>query len=182
MKKIVFSLVILWSLIPATAFAIDPFYVSKSQSLGKIFQAVIFSYPFGLSTIIVTTLILAIPAIATGFFVHRKHITYLFFTIYPIVFFYQIITHSYEKLSNILLSNIFNLYIAVLVTIIAFFASTLFNKIKKKKQNFSNKDYIPLAIIIIIPLILMLLPIRSGDFVCKTPIIKDSFNCRFTTD
>ena len=178
MKNFVFSLVVIWLLMPTTAFAINPYYTHKIESIGEIFRHIFFRHIFTL-TIIGDTVVFSIFALIIGYFVHRKYIAYLFFIIYPIIFLYLIFTNSDKKLSDILQGNIFNLYIAVLVTIIAFFASTLFNKIKKGKQNFSNKDYIPLAIIIAITLSLMFLPIRSGHLVCKTPFIKRSFNCNY---
>ncbi len=178
-KNFVFSFLVIWLLTPATAYAINPYYVHKSDSVGEIFRDIIFRHIFGLPIIFGTALILSIPAIIIGYFVHRKYIGYLFFLIYPIIFFIPIIFNGGEKLSNILLGNIFNFYIAVLVTIIVFFASTFLNKIKKKKQNFSKNDYIPLAIIIAITIILMLLPIRSGHLVCKTPVLNKHFSCDY---
>lgn len=178
-KNFVFSFIVIWLLTPATAFAVNPYYVHKSDSVGEIFRDIIFRHIFGLYIILGTTLILLIPAIILGYFVHRKYIGYLFFLVYPFVFLIPILTGSGEKLSNILLHNIFNFYIAVLFIVIAFFASTLLNKIKKKKRNFSKNDYIPLAIIIAVTLVLMLLPIRSGHLVCKTPGLNKHFSCNY---
>ncbi len=178
-KNFVFSFIVIWLLTPATALAINPYYVHKSESVGEIFRDIIFCHIFGLYIILGTTLILLIPAIILGYFVHRKYIGYLFFLVYPIVFLVPILSGSGEKLSNILLHDIFNFYIAVLFTVAAFFASTLLNRIKKKKRNFSKNDYIPLAIIITVTLVLLFLPIRSGHLVCKTPVLKKHFNCDY---
>src|SRR3989344_5592599 len=178
-KNFVFSFLAVWLLVSANALAINPYYVHKSESVGEIFRDIIFRHIFGVYIILGGTLILLIPALILGYFVHRKYIAYLCFFIYPIVFFSQILVDSDEKLSQALFHNIFNFYIAVLVTTISFFASTLLNKLKKKKRNFSNSDYIPLAIIIAITLFLVFLPIRSGHLVCKTPFINKSFNCNY---
>ncbi len=178
-KNLFFSFIAIWLLTPATAFAINPYYVHKSESIGEIFRNIIFSNILGLYIILWTTLVLLIPAILLGYFVHRKHIGYLFFIIYPFVFLIPILEGRVRKLSNILLDNILHFYIAVLLTIMAFFVSTLLNKIKKKKRNFSKNDYIPLAIIITVTLVLMFLPIRSGHFVCKTPVLNKHFSCNY---
>src|SRR3989344_544397 len=103
LKNFVFSLVVIWLLMPATAFAINPYYVHKSESIGEIFRDIIFRHIFGFAIIIEGTLMLAIPALIVGYFVHRKYVAYLFFIIYPIIFLYPIFANSDEKLSNILL-------------------------------------------------------------------------------
>ncbi|MBD3331073.1 hypothetical protein GF354_06155 [Candidatus Peregrinibacteria bacterium] len=179
LKNSIVSTIIIWLLTPATALAINPSYVHKSQSIGSIFRDIIFRYTFGIYAIFWSSIIFSIPAIILGYFIHRKYIAYLFFIIYPILFIIPIILNTDSKLSDILSGNIYLLYITVSATIIGFFASTLFNKIKKKKRKHSNKDYIPLAIIIAITLILMLIPIRSGHLVCKTPLLNDHFNCSY---
>lgn len=179
LKNFVFSFAVIWLLTPATAFAINPYSVHKSESVGEIFRDIIFRHIFGLYIILSTILILLIPAVILGYFVHRKHIGYLFFLVYPFVFLIPILTSGGEKLSNILLGNIFIFYIAVLFTVVTFFASTLLYKVKKKKRNFSKKDYIPLAIIIAVTIMLMLLPIRSGHLVCNTPVLNKHFSCNY---
>jgi hypothetical protein len=67
--------------------------------------------------------------------------------------------------------------VTVFVTIVAFTASTLFNKIRKKKHKLSDKDFIPMAIIIAIVLILTFSNVPSGLLVCNVPVINQSFNC-----
>lgn len=177
-KNLFFSFIAIWLLTPATAFALNPYSVHKSESIGEIFRYIIFDNRFGLF-ILWTTSVLLIPAILVGYFVHRKYLGYLFFIIYPFVFFIPILEGGARKLSNIILDNILHFYIAVLLTIMAFFVSTLLNKIKKKKRNFSKNDYIPLAIIFIVTLVLMFLPIRSGHLVCKTRVLNKHFSCNY---
>src|SRR3989338_6628298 len=115
MKNFVFSLVVIWLLMPATAFAINPSYTHKSESIGEIFRDIFFSCIFGLTTT-GAAVVFSIFALIIGYFVYRKYIAYLFFIIYPIIFLYPIFTNSNKKLSDILLGNIFYLYVAVLVT------------------------------------------------------------------
>ena len=46
-KKLIFPLVAAWLLMPAIAFAINPFYVDKGETIGQIFLDVIFGNLFG---------------------------------------------------------------------------------------------------------------------------------------
>jgi len=187
LKKFVF-IIIIWLLTPGTAlaggfcfgFACGHLY-GKVNSIGFMFRNILFSMIFSKYIILTIqiTLILLIPAIILGYFIHRKYIGYLFFLIPPLIFFSPIFFYNDRELSLILFDNIPLYYTAIIFTIIAFFASTLLNKIKKKKRIFSKKDYIALAIIIAITLALMFLPIRAGHLVCKTPIINKSFNCNY---
>lgn len=178
LKKFIFPLIITWLLTPATAFAINPFYVYKSESIGEIFRDIVF-HPFSWMMLPIIIGCMLFPAILLGWFIHRKYIAYSFFIIYPILFLLPIIFNSRENLSNILLGNIGTFLSLVLFILVSFFAATVINNFKKKKRNFLNKDYVPIAIIIAIALILLLLPIRSGDLVCKTPVINKSFNCTY---
>jgi hypothetical protein len=182
-KQFTYTLTVALLSLPLTANAINPYYIHKGQTIGEIFQEgfwrtmfffkiALSIYPFGILTLV-------IPALLIGYFIHRKYIAWLFFVIYPIIFLYPILTNKTSKLSDILLSNIPELFLVVLITLLAFFASTLLNRIRKKKRDFTNRDYIPLAIVIAIPLFLMIAPVNSGHLVCDTPIIKEYFNCKY---
>lgn len=175
-KNFVFPLVTIWLLIPATAFAINPFYVHKSESIGEIFRRIVF-HPFAWMMLPIILGFMLLPATLLGWLTHRKYIAYSFFILYPILFLLPIIFNANEELSDILLGNISTFLALVLFVLVSFFASTIINNFKKKKRNFSNKDYIPIVIMIAITLILLLLPIRSGHLVCKTPVISKSFHC-----
>lgn len=174
LKKFIFPLVVIGLLTPATAFAINPFYVDKSQSIGEIFRYFVFN-PLAWMMLPVILAYMLLPAMLLGWFVHRKYIAQSFFIMYSALFLLSIILT--DKLSDTLLGDIVTYLAFVLFISVSFFVATIMNNFKKKKQNFSNKDYIPLAIIIAITLILIFLPIRSGDLVCKTPIINKNFNC-----
>lgn len=178
LKKFFFSLVIIWLFTPATAFAINPFYVHKSESVGEIFRHIVFN-PFAWMMLPIILSYMLLPAILLGWFIHRKHIAYSFFIVCPILFLLPIIFNPKEKLSNILLVNMGIFLALVLFIVTSFFVATIINNFKEKKRNFSNKDYIPIVIIIAITLILMFLPIRSGHLVCKTPIVNKQFNCNY---
>lgn len=177
-KNFVFPFIVIWLLIPSTAFAINPFYVHKSESIGEIFRRIVF-HPFAWMMLPIALGFMLLPATLLGWLTHRKYIAYSFFILYPILFLLPIIFNSNEELSDILLGNIGTFFGLVLFILVTFFASTIINNFKKKKRNFSKNDYIPLAIIIAITLILILLPIRSGHIVCKTPVINKHFNCNY---
>lgn len=176
-KKSIFSLITLVLLSPTTVFAAHSYYVQKHQSIGEIFRSVIFENIFGLPMLLGGLTVLIIPAFLVGYFLQRKYISYIFFLLYPILFFIPIVFSNGRKLSDILLGNIFYFYLTVLFTLLCFVISTHFTKLKKKTQELSHTDYIPLGIMIFILFVLMVLPIKSGDVVCKTPGLNKSFNC-----
>lgn len=178
LKKFIFPFIAIWLLIPATAFAINPFYVHKSESIGEIFRRIAF-HPFAWMMLPIILGFMLLPATLLGWLTHRKYIAYNFFILYPILFLLPIIFNANEELSDILLGNIGTFLALVLFVLVSFFASTIINIFKKKKRFFSNKDYVPLAIIIAITIILLLLPIRSGHMVCKTPVVNKHFNCNY---
>jgi hypothetical protein len=178
-KKIIFSFVTIFLIAPTTVFAINPYFVQKHESIGAIFRGVIFDNIFGLPLIFGILAIVAIPVIIAGYFIPRKYIGYLFFLVYPVIFFIRILAQKNERISDILLGNITLLYVAVLSTLLMFFISTYVAKIKNKRQDISNKDYIPLIIMAVLVFILFLLPIKSGHMVCKTPFVNKSFNCDY---
>lgn len=163
--------------------------VFKTDSIGHIVRGdwsllhdVLFNHGailgfLSLLTLLAGIALLIVLSLPIGYFLHRKHIPTIFLLFFSLFLIFSILFKGDAKLSDVLLTNTTVLYFSTFIAVSGFLWSTHFNKTKKRKDVLSRKDYIPLFIIIGFFTVLFFLPIRSGHFVCLTPVLQKSFNC-----
>ena len=162
-KNLVFTFITAWILTPvitANAFAGGQinnwrfFEISLSDSIGYAMKA-----SLGIAIFTYIELFYIIPfLLIIGYFLHRKYIIPLFGGLYAILFILANIIGEFSIREFAVLY-----FLALIGIILTFFSSTLFNRIRKKKQNFSKKEYLPLGIILVFTLLLLLIPIELQE-------------------
>lgn len=187
LKSLIFSFAVTWLLLPATTFAFSPEYISpsvdKDNSVGQVFTTYFLEFTTIYTEIQVFSLILfvitlLIPGLILGLLFHRKYAVYIFLVFFSLSSLNTIVSiGGNAKLSDMLANDIIVFYALVSLTITIFIVASFSNERLYEKEELSDKDYIPFGILVGIAIFLMLLPIRSGHVVCKTPFLKNEFNC-----